>query len=1629
MADVYLNEEEDSRQDDDFREPDFNDECQKWKQVADRLKDNNAPLWGAPFDLRYSEELRNDAANLDEMLDSCVNSDLTIDDASDRLWSLINQGRESSEFTLTLLMYDFSFKCGAVWNTDSVAYRCNTCAKNTCMSLCEECYEGGGHKNHDSTRFFSLAGGACDCGSEDTLHPSGFCSRHGAEAVKRAIVPPKNLLSLTEFVIVKLLIKLFLEYRSIPEKIDEKFHDPKQRITEMNSWSTNFPYAVADFLQNIVDKGAAARRVIVDILLCNDLYARCNTTPENTDVYVGSHLNQSSSESLKYAVDTLPVLKAVTQSLFPSEYSLFVNDGGEQEKLNPKFQNLADELSFWLIRLNFPQPLIDLTLALTSETRYRDYFARSIMYYYEHSIQNLSNLYAADLCEQANELIARMIHVSVQICSSEDVSEMLQKESNAIDKILNAAIRFFSPHVKFRTNDEGEPLFPYITGSGNYTRHRQSYWSFLNDLQNFLSHYGLAYAFLCNQKLVQKYMILIRIFQGANTFVRRVMGDHIENDYVALGQRVFSVEYELESILLMNLSATVKKYDSDGSVTRQFLGTLTKCLETYTNSHNLGSKNSLPFAELSLHLPLHRVLSGFLYLGEIAGECLRFSPEQLDKNFFRTALIHPLKIMASENEAANMWVRNGSTFRASLSFYRHYVFGMSFFDLDMFLIKYAAGVIGPETTLNCIFEGHHVEELLGLAYNPELEPCYFLDDEWMRHMAEAVLSRLCDIATFKMTTPDVHGLRRDTLTTLYLSDSAHSIIVDCLCDRGHEWSKLVSSKLEEVLEEVADFKQPDSNGETLSNGSYTVKKEFWFTEFDPIYCRMRCFNSNQFEKLCLAAEAIDKQYFDSKKKSIVGHFWVPFRLFHFDFDERGELLSAFGSALLCDQKMFEFIGHVLHLALTFNSMTTLAVQQAIYLLSLSLVFFKSPIMKKAAERFWNDDIRECYQSNTLLNRLFLLTIKETNLFKLLIDLFRKVLKDSSKASDDASLAKALREQVYQDPNSLTRITGNGVHYVGRLFCLLYHSNDAMIMRAIEAVLSKGDNPKDASSDADGDSDYNAKRLAMKRKQADILAKFNQKSARILEKFNAGNEGSTSQTDMEVDEELIECSQCKAPAYTLSVADDDRSHSQSVLEHVPRDTKTRVNYAKKRSNKCLEKIATKFFDDPSSRLPCPICRQPYNGFLPIVNPLDLTVIRAEGSEVPPPDRLATLILNSIDNFEAMRYTSIEKKFCSAILRLCKEVTKFFLIRANGEASLLSIIENGIILRSNNLRDHCRRSLIFGAMASRVLTDVKHLDSPFTHRFVNTLFFPMYGRRSENRLKIPTLSCHMKTMFLRAMCFIVSDQSSSRNEMIAEVENAFLINELSFPRNDEPKWPWEAEELRDLLDYTSKEMAMFAIAFMHYTNLKSFDSAPPFNSATAQTLLDYINELYQQDFGFEPTFVLNWVDHYLKDPYTNGLDLTVAEPLRWRVRTLLTLPKTYDEIFKLYHNQECPKCDRISRNPMVCLVCGQLVCIENMRHQETNSSEMLKHSGECGSGNTIFLSVLSSLIIVVQNFQFNVWGSPYLDVHGEEDRQLRRGKPLYLSARRYQFLQRDWLTQVFAGQFMSFTTFREDMRLHL
>ncbi|XP_062861550.1 E3 ubiquitin-protein ligase ubr3 isoform X2 [Trichomycterus rosablanca] len=147
-----------------------------------------------------------------------------------------------------------------------------------------------------------------------------------------------------------------------------------------------------------------------------------------------------------------------------------------------------------------------------------------------------------------------------------------------------------------------------------------------------------------------------------------------------------------------------------------------------------------------------------------------------------------------------------------------------------------------------------------------------------------------------------------------------------------------------------------------------------------------------------------------------------------------------------------------------------------------------------------------------------------------------------------------------------------------------------------------------------------------------------------------------------------------------------------------------------------------------------------------------------------------------------------------------------------------------------------------------------------------------------------------------------------------------------------------------------------------------------------------------------------------PSQQAMSLLVQDP-KWSAPRLLQLPDNYNTIFQYYHRKPCSVCNKTPKDPALCLVCGAFVCLKGLCCKQQGVCECVLHSQHCGAATGIFLLINASVIIIIRGHRFCLWGSVYLDAHGEEDRDLRRGKPLFLCEERYQVLEQQWVSHTF------------------
>ncbi|XP_072755009.1 E3 ubiquitin-protein ligase UBR2 [Anoplolepis gracilipes] len=139
--------------------------------------------------------------------------------------------------------------------------------------------------------------------------------------------------------------------------------------------------------------------------------------------------------------------------------------------------------------------------------------------------------------------------------------------------------------------------------------------------------------------------------------------------------------------------------------------------------------------------------------------------------------------------------------------------------------------------------------------------------------------------------------------------------------------------------------------------------------------------------------------------------------------------------------------------------------------------------------------------------------------------------------------------------------------------------------------------------------------------------------------------------------------------------------------------------------------------------------------------------------------------------------------------------------------------------------------------------------------------------------------------------------------------------------------------------------------------------------------------------------------------------VKDPLM--VNKLVDLPDDYSELINSISQFTCPNSDREdSRNPTMCLVCGEMLCSQSYCCQtELNKTAVgacTYHASKCGYGIGIFLRVRECEILFLRAPNRGSFVCPpYLDEYGETDQGLRRGNPLHLCHEKYRRLNHIWL----------------------
>uniref|UniRef100_A0A4W3KE75 E3 ubiquitin-protein ligase n=1 Tax=Callorhinchus milii TaxID=7868 RepID=A0A4W3KE75_CALMI len=118
-----------------------------------------------------------------------------------------------------------------------------------------------------------------------------------------------------------------------------------------------------------------------------------------------------------------------------------------------------------------------------------------------------------------------------------------------------------------------------------------------------------------------------------------------------------------------------------------------------------------------------------------------------------------------------------------------------------------------------------------------------------------------------------------------------------------------------------------------------------------------------------------------------------------------------------------------------------------------------------------------------------------------------------------------------------------------------------------------------------------------------------------------------------------------------------------------------------------------------------------------------------------------------------------------------------------------------------------------------------------------------------------------------------------------------------------------------------------------------------------------------------------------------------------------------ILPIFYNR-CPhSTDDETRNAVLCMFCGTMICSQSQCCQQQVDGKKLggcsAHAVKCGSGLGIFLRIKECQVLLLAGKNRGCFvPAPYLDDYGETDQLLKRGNPLHLCPDRYRKLQQMW-----------------------
>ncbi|KAH9982124.1 hypothetical protein BGW80DRAFT_1247094 [Lactifluus volemus] len=199
--------------------------------------------------------------------------------------------------------------------------------------------------------------------------------------------------------------------------------------------------------------------------------------------------------------------------------------------------------------------------------------------------------------------------------------------------------------------------------------------------------------------------------------------------------------------------------------------------------------------------------------------------------------------------------------------------------------------------------------------------------------------------------------------------------------------------------------------------------------------------------------------------------------------------------------------------------------------------------------------------------------------------------------------------------------------------------------------------------------------------------------------------------------------------------------------------------------------------------------------------------------------------------------------------------------------------------------------------------------------------------------------------------------------------------------------------------------------------AFPSPAPTNAGNEQTeywrLLTMLGIPPLADLPSQDTLqtsLAGWCSHYGNTHAASQIScgIVLENPTIYRIARL---PTVLDTLFgELDRALTCKRCNTLPLDAAICLICGTAVCFQShccLDTEHGHKGECNMHTRECGGVIGLYFLVKRCCLLYLHATNGTFALAPYLDIHGEVDTSMRRGRRQFLHPARWEEVRKTWL----------------------